>query len=350
MEEKIQENESALVSVIMPVYNTRYDYLKIAIESILNQTYKNLELIIVDDCSQTDIFNDVVRAFQDERIHFIRNEKHIGLGASHARNIGMSYAKGKYIAVLDSDDYAYPTRIEKQVAFLEKNENIGVLGTKYRQIPGDFVYDKTGSNEYLKAFCLLINPPFGHSTVMMRKSVLDETGLLYEPNVICDDYRLWLDLVDKTNFANLDEVLIDYRYHIDNISHDKEADLEWDARQSQVRTAYRLMDRNLSQENEELLCRLLTARTLLPAELNKALYLHQKIVNHCEEMYGTNATDKALKLSYFARLQSIIDPEYQALWRTPQVQEAFHIPEDKQVCSFKESLLKRYLRRDERSR
>ncbi len=334
------EQTPPLVSVVMPVYNTEYEYLKIAIESILNQTHSNLELIIVDDCSQTDIFADVVSQYKDDRIHFIRNDKHIGVGASNARNIGMSYAHGKYIAVLDSDDYAYPDRLEKQVEYLEKNEEIGILGTKYRQIPGDFVYDKTGSNEYLKAFCLLINPPFGHSTVMMRKSVLDETGAQYEHNVICDDYRMWLDMMDKTYFANLNETLVDYRYHEENISHEREADLSWDARQSQVRTAFRLMDKALSEESEYLLCRLLTGQTLSKEQLNKALYMHSKMVDYCEKTYGTPATEKVLKKSYFTIMRSIIDPEYQALMRGPLVQDAFRLKDDEQICSFQERIIR----------
>lgn len=338
------------VSVIMPVYNTSYEYLKIAIQSILHQTYQNLELIIVDDCSQTDIFNYVSTNFKDDRIHFIRNNKHIGLGASHARNIGLAHAHGKYIAVLDSDDYAYPDRLEKQVDYLEKHEDIGILGTKYNQMPDNYIYDKTGSDSYLKAFCLLINPPFGHSTVMMRKSLLDKTGIRYEPNVICDDFRLWLDLIDKTHFSNLNEVLVDYRRHIDNISHEKEADLEWDARRSQVHTAYRLMNKPLSEESENLLCRLLTAQTLLPDQLDKALYLHQKIANYCEKTYGTDPTEKALELSYFNLLKSIIDPEYQAAWRNPHVQESFRITPSKQVCSFNDMMLKHYLRQKNHAR
>ena len=344
------QNEKPLVSVIMPVYNTSYEYLKIAIQSILDQTYKNFELIIVDDCSVADIFTDVIKHFKDDRIHFVRNDKHLGQGASYARNVGFCYAKGKYIAVLDSDDYAYPTRLEKQVDYLEKHEEVGILGTKYRQIPDDFVYDKTGSDSYLKAFCLLINPPFGHSTVMMRKSLSDETGIKYKPDVICDDYRLWLDMMDKTHFANLNEVLVDYRRHLDNISHEKEADLEWDARQSQVKTAYRLMGKQLSPESEYLLCRLLTAQTLSPEQLNKALYLHQKIVNYCEQTYGVESTEKALELSYFALLKSIIDPEYQSAWRNPHVQESFRITPAKQVCSYNEMMLKRFLRPVSRSR
>lgn len=330
-----------LVSVIMPVHNTNYNYLKIAIDSILNQTYKNLELIIVDDSSKTDIFNEVItNNYTDERIHFVRNDRHEGIGASNARNVGYCYAQGKYIAVLDSDDYAYPERIEKQVQFMEDHPDIGVLGTKYRQIPDNTIYDKTGSNEYLKAFCLFINPPFGHSTVMMRESVLADNGMQYRPDVICDDFRMWLDLIDKTNFANLDEVLVDYRYHEENISHAKEADLDWDARRSQIQTAYRLMDKQLSPENEQLLGRLLTGQNLSPEQLNKALYLHNKTIDFCERTYGTAATEKALNIAYFNMLKNIKDPEYQALWRLPNVQETFRIPESKRVDSYTHMVLK----------
>ncbi len=319
------KNKKPLVSVVMPIYNPNHTYFKIAIESILNQTYSHWELIILDDCSKDNAFDTVISQYNDSRIRFIRNDKHIGIGAANARNLGMSYARGKYIAVLDQDDVSYPERLEKQVDYMEQHQDVGILGTKYRQIPDEFVYDKTGTDSYLKAYALLINPPFGHSTVMMRKSLLDETGIRYNDTVICEDYRLWLDMMNKTRFANLDEVLLDYRNHPDSISHDREVDLSRDARQSQIRTAFRLMNEPLSEENENLLCRLLTGQTLSKEQLNKALYVHSKIVKYCEKTYGMPATEKALKKSYETLTGTINDSEYASLLQTSTVQSAFHV-------------------------
>ena len=104
--------DAPIVSVLMSVYNARADELRQAIESILNQTYKNFEFIIINDGSTNDT-EDVILSYEDKRIRYVKNEVNLKIIAS--LNKGLKLCRGKYIARLDADDYSAPTRLEKQV-------------------------------------------------------------------------------------------------------------------------------------------------------------------------------------------------------------------------------------------
>src|SRR5690606_28917246 len=109
-----------LVTVFMPVYNSE-QYIREALESILNQTYQNLDILLVDDGS-TDRSVEIIKSYQDTRIRLIQNEKNMGI--PYTRNVGLKEAKGKYIAIMDSDDIAVSNRIERQIQYLETNPHI----------------------------------------------------------------------------------------------------------------------------------------------------------------------------------------------------------------------------------
>ena len=113
-----------LVSVLIPVYNTKYRYLREAIESILNQTYGNFELLIINDAS-CDNAEDVILSYKDERIKYYKNETNLKLIAT--LNKGIELSKGKYIARLDADDYCTPDRLEKQVKYMEEHPDTEVI-------------------------------------------------------------------------------------------------------------------------------------------------------------------------------------------------------------------------------
>ena len=110
-----------LISVVMSNYNTDEEYLRAAIESVLNQTYENFEFIIVDDCS-TNNSVDVIESYSDKRIKLIKNKGNMGLTKS--LNIAIKAAKGEFIARMDADDIALPQRFEKQIEFLKKKSGI----------------------------------------------------------------------------------------------------------------------------------------------------------------------------------------------------------------------------------
>lgn len=193
----------------MPVYNAGR-YLADAIESILNQTFENFELIIVNDGS-TDESAFVIQSYIDGRIKFINHKVNAGLVAS--LNTGLQYATGKYIARMDQDDVSMPHRLQLQYDYMEQHPDCVLLGTQVK-VMGENKYSKmyTGSND-LKA-SLLFGTSFAHPCVMMRASVLVQNHIQYsEQFKHAEDYGLWTQLALHGQIANLNEVCLEYRKH-----------------------------------------------------------------------------------------------------------------------------------------
>lgn len=206
-------NTSKLVSVIMCVYNTPQEYLIEAVLSILNQSYKKIELIIVDDNSDIDLYTDKI--FEDKRIIILRNSENYG--PSFSRNKALHTAKGEYIAILDSDDISFNSRIEKQVDFLETHIDFVACGTWFRFF-GDKNHDVKriiDNYEYFRC-CLLFDnsPTLLNSSMMIRKSTLDEFNISWDERLrIGEDYFMWVQLLEHGKITNINEVLVLYRVH-----------------------------------------------------------------------------------------------------------------------------------------
>lgn len=204
------------ISVIMPVYNAGA-YLKDSIASILSQTFKDFEFMIVNDGS-SDASEGTILGFSDPRIVYIKNEKNIGQTAS--MNKAIKAARGKYIARMDADDVSFSERFKEQFEYAEKNERVAVIGTWHQEI------DESGrvirrcrfpSTPDIKARLIFSKlagwPIISHPTVMIRKKVLDEVGY-YDANFrICQDYDLWLRITRKYPAENIGKVLLSYRVH-----------------------------------------------------------------------------------------------------------------------------------------
>lgn len=205
---------SDLVSIIMPSYNTA-KYISDSINSVLYQTYKNWELIIVDDCS-TDNTDEVVKPFlSDNRIRYLKNEKNSGAAVS--RNYALREAKGKWIAFLDSDDLWEKDKLEKQISFMEKNgykfsytdyieidENSEPLGVT---VTGPKVISKTKMFDYCWMGCL---------TVMYDAEAV---GLIQIEDIKKNnDYAMWLKVCKNADCFLLDEKLASYRKRKGSIS------------------------------------------------------------------------------------------------------------------------------------
>ncbi len=204
-----------MISVVMPVFNGE-KFLKIAIESILNQTYIDFELVIINDGSK-DKSAEIIKSYQDKRILFLENEGNKGI--FYTRNRLFEEAKGDYIAILDCDDYAEPTRLEKQVNFLDKNEEFGLVGSWITLIDDENNEKGTWNLEHcperIPAKLLFLNQ-FAQSSVMIRKQFAD---LKYrEEYPPAEDYDLWTRIAHKTRVTNLAESLVKYRIHDQNIS------------------------------------------------------------------------------------------------------------------------------------
>lgn len=200
------------VSVLLPVYNAER-FLAASITSILSQTYRDFELVVIDDCSRDDSWRIVDRyARQDKRIVAIRNEKNLNLTAT--LNKGIEMAKGEYIARMDHDDISLPERLEKQVRFLDKYRDVGIVGGDIDIIDEEgrvFArreYNRTDSAIREKMFRY---SPFCHPAVMIRRKALDEAGYYDYRFAPADDYELYFRLGMKFRFANLNIVVLRYR-------------------------------------------------------------------------------------------------------------------------------------------
>lgn len=201
------------VSVIMSVHNNE-QFLKAAVESILNQTYKDFEFIITNDCS-TDSSLEILRDLskKDKRIILIENNENLGLTASLNNMINLS--KGKFIARMDGDDIAFPYRIEKQLNVFENNTDIGIVFTDEELIDkdGNKVCDSWKPKQVHKILEILpYHCEITHPSVMIKKSILMKHGLYNTAYRTGQDKELWLRLLEnKVNFYYLKEKLLSYR-------------------------------------------------------------------------------------------------------------------------------------------
>lgn len=212
-----------LVSIIMPSYNTGA-FIKETIDSVLAQTYSDWELLIIDDAS-TDETDKVVTEYQDERIHYIKNEKNAGAAVS--RNRALREAKGKWIAFLDSDDLWKPEKLEKQIAFMKQN-HCHFSYTNYCEIdeksqPNGILV--TGPKKITKAGMFRYCWP-GCLTVMYDR---DCVGLIQIVDIKKNnDYAMWLKVCKKADCYLLPENLASYRKRSGSISnHSYVALIKW---------------------------------------------------------------------------------------------------------------------------
>lgn len=207
----------ARITVVMPVYNGQ-KYLRPAIESILNQTFGDFELLVIDDGS-TDDSREICRSYGDARIRLQENKENLGL--VRTLNKGLDLAGGEYIARMDCDDISFPERFARQVAFMEEHPEIGICGTWYEKISDrrPVLMRFPTEHETLRFFMLFDNP-FLHSTMFIRRAVLESRRLRFDPDYShAEDYEFWARCAEYTRVANIPEVLLRYRFHPDNVSH-----------------------------------------------------------------------------------------------------------------------------------
>ncbi len=204
--------ETPAVSVIMPVYNGA-KYLREAVDSILRQSFRDFEFIIVDDGS-TDSTWAILQSYDGPSVVLLHNEENIGLPRS--LNKGLAVARGNYIARIDADDTAEPNRLERQLAFLQHHPEVGLLGTASRVLYEDLGYERLRrpplTNLELRS-ALVRRNPFLHSSVMIPHRVLEVVGGYNERLVKAEDYDLWVRIGSNYRLANLPDVLAMKRVH-----------------------------------------------------------------------------------------------------------------------------------------
>jgi glycosyltransferase involved in cell wall biosynthesis len=213
------ENTPA-ITVLIPAYNVE-KYIAKAIESVLQQTYTDFELLIVNDGS-TDDTQRIIQSFNDERIILI-NQSNKGVAA--ALNIGLKNAKGTYIARFDADDICHPQRLEKQVAFLRANPEYILVGSDADYIleNGDFLFHFrciAHTNDEIKEK-LYFYCPFLHPTVMYkRESICSAGGYPIDAHNF-EDYMLWTAIAGTGKLHNIAEPLIQYRLNSNSVTIDE---------------------------------------------------------------------------------------------------------------------------------
>ncbi len=203
------------ISVVMPVFNTQIDFLKEAVESILNQSFREFEFIIIDD-GTTDGSSQYLGSLSDPRIRIIRNERNLGI--TQSLNIGFSIAKGKYIARMDSDDISLPCRLQEQYNLMERHPEVIVCGSKTGKIGSDH-YNLSGKikmedMEEYRIRMLFVNPGPFHPTSFFRHEKLLKHHIQYDENLYyAQDYGMWETISHYGRVCILEDVLLLRREH-----------------------------------------------------------------------------------------------------------------------------------------
>ena len=227
----------------MPVYNAAKD-LREAIDSILNQTYRDFEFLIVDDGS-TDSSNEIICSYCDPRIQLIQNKQNVGIVDS--LNIGLDVARGDYIARMDADDISLETRFSQQIALLEES-NADICGSHWLVInpKGKILSAKIVPTEKDAFTSHLANGvvPFAHGSIMLRKNFLTGHSLKYGPNKYAEDYYLWTQIFkDGGRFINCNSFLYQYREYGTSLS--KVKGQEYSKRANEIREEFLLENQNV---------------------------------------------------------------------------------------------------------
>jgi len=213
----------SLVSIIIPLYNSK-DYIIEAIDSVLSQTYKNIEVIVIDDGSSDGSYDLVKEKYTNGEVKLLNHENHINKGVSKTRKLGIEHSKGEYIAFLDSDDTFKIDKIEQQVRFMDgkpyivlchsavdmlysNTSNTDEFRNEFILANNEVIYDLKREPYFLKANMIC------NSTVLVRKDTL--TNLNFESNQIFqfEDWLTWVLLSYQGKFAYLPKHLTNYRYH-----------------------------------------------------------------------------------------------------------------------------------------
>lgn len=209
-------NNQPLVTVFIPVYNAEM-YIQESLSSIINQSYKNLEILIIDDGSTDNTIN-IIESFEDTRIRIIQNN--VNKGLPYTRNLALDLAQGDYLAVMDADDIAFPNRIEKEIDKMLEKDDIAVVvssciifGGKMRRI------SKPPKNDIEIRAGLLFSNRICNPTALINLNFLRKQKLKYNNNCfVAQDYEIWCQISKCGKFQVIEEPLLYYRYGHNNIS------------------------------------------------------------------------------------------------------------------------------------
>lgn len=235
------------ISVIMPAYNADVRYLREAVESVLNQSFKDFELIVIDDGS-TNETRDYLNSLSDGRVRLIRNQTNIGVTKS--LNIGLRAARGQYIARMDADDLSVRERLEKQLAYMESHPETVMCGSVVQDI-GDETRIRRSRIKDMDTYrikTLFYYPGPLHPTMFIRHRILDAHGIEYDESLIyAQDYALCVELGKLGNVEILPDVLLNRRIHSARISQSHYETQKQCSIQTQKKLLHTLLD-NVTEE------------------------------------------------------------------------------------------------------
>jgi len=235
------------LTVIMPVHNAA-PFIRAAVESVLSQSFRDFEFLIIDDAS-TDESSSIVQTYKDPRIRLVRNEEN--LGVARTLNRGLDMARGDYIVRMDSDDISFHQRLARQVWFMDAHERVGVSGSwvqLFGEQPRVTLRAPTGPR-VVEAFMLFDNRIF-HPSVILRAGSLNRHRLRYDPSFSrTEDYDLWTRVSQHALLDNLPEVLVSVRMHGQSITSTKGEVMR---EQTKTILARQLLKLGVSANEEEL--------------------------------------------------------------------------------------------------
>lgn len=217
----IKKNNLGLVSIIMPAFNAEKTISQ-SISSVLNQSYENFELIIIDD-SSTDKTLDIARGNDDKRIKIISNT--INSGVAKSRNIGIATANGQYIAFLDSDDLWYKDKLEKQIHAM-KSYKVACSHGQYDLI------DENGHHLDKKIIAksivnIIDMRKYNHIGNLTGLYDCWEIGKIYQDNIGHEDYRMWCEVLKRTKSIGINDTIASYRIRKGSVSSNKIRCISW---------------------------------------------------------------------------------------------------------------------------
>ncbi|MBI4966311.1 MAG: glycosyltransferase [Desulfomonile tiedjei] len=205
----ISGSKSPKVTVLMSVYNGR-KYLAKAVESILDQTFRDFEFLIINDGS-TEPVEQVITSYRDARIVLVNQEN---AGLTRSLNKGLALARGAYVARMDSDDISLPTRLQAQVAAMEADANLDLVGCFFDVVDehGDLIERKELITDPIyRLWRLRFHNNYGHGSVMLKKKAVIDAGMYDENLRYAQDFDLWSRLSTKSNTKVIPEALYSYR-------------------------------------------------------------------------------------------------------------------------------------------
>lgn len=215
----------AKVTVLMLVYNAE-KYIREAIDSVLNQTFEDFELLIILESRTSDLSKDIIKTYIDKRIRLIENKKSMNL--SELRNKGLRLTKGEYIAIMDADDISYPNRLKVQYEYMEKNPDVGIVGSW-----NDVIDDVGKAVEFWNAdrssediyYILNFRNCLTHCSILFRKDLVMNNGGYNENMNLSEDYELYNRISKIARIHQIQQPLVKWRRHHNSIGFRKRNEL-----------------------------------------------------------------------------------------------------------------------------